>query len=262
MTHDEFEDRVEAAFARGGTGEARARLASLAATDSALADRWADLAPALEALDGARLEPLPEGLHASLIQTARAGDTPARPIGRTIGRVSWLSFITAAIQVRPAYALGGAVAAGIAIGALGFALIFGSAGDGFRNTRDLGPGTAASLPPMPIAAVTTLELGDARVELTSRRSEGGLIVRVDARGAEASTVTLAWDESAFRLSGVRWETSLAPAFESAAGHVRLPIPLAAGCELSLSEIAPGGSAVRVTLSAAGNEKQDILRQPR
>lgn len=258
MTHDEFEDRVEAAFARSGNGEARARLASLASADSALAERWADLEPALDALAVARLEPLPDGLHAMLIQAARAGDTP----GRTIGRVSWLSFITAAIQVRPAYALGGAVAAGIAIGALGFALIFGSASDRFHLARDLAPGITASLPPMPIAAVTTLDLGDAHVELTSRRAEGGLVVRVDARGAEASTVTLAWDETAFRLSGVRWETSLAPAFESAAGHVRLPMPLAAGCELSLSEIAPGRSAVRVTLSAAGNETQDTLRQPR
>lgn len=258
MTHDEFEDRVEAAFTRPADGEARARLASLAAADPELGGRWDDLEPALDALAGARLEPLPEGLHATLMEAARAGG--AHGLQRSGGL---LSFITAAMQVRPAYALGGAVAAGIAIGGLGYALIFGTAGEGMKSAGDLAPGTTASLPPMPTAgAITTLDQGGAHVELAARRVEGGLAVHVDARGDRASTLTLEWDAASLRLAGVRWETSEAPAFESAAGRVRLPIPLSAGSELSWSEIAPGGSAVRATLSAAGGEKEAALRLPR
>lgn len=255
MTHDEFEDRIEA-FARGDR-EAYARLASLAAADPALAEKWADLEPALRALAGARPEPLPEGLHDTLLLAARTAHAPRR-----LGRVSWFSFITAALQVRPAYALGGALAAGIAIGALGLALISGSAEQGLRSARQAAPGATASLPPAPAAtSPTRLDLGTAHVELISRPAEGGLVVRVEARG-EASTLTLTWDEAAVRLSGLRWETPQAPAFESAPGLARLPIPLASGCELSFSPIAPGGSAVRVTLGTAGSETQDTLRWPR
>ena len=244
MTHDEFEDRIEA-FARGDR-EAYARLASLAAADPALGERWAELEPALRALAGAGPEPLPEGLHDTLMLAARTAHAPARQ-----GRVSWFSFISAAIQVRPAYALGGALAAGIAIGALGLALITGTAGDGLRSARHEAPGTAASLPPAPgERSITNFDLGTAHVELTSRRSEGWLVVRVEARG-EASTLTLEWDATALKLYGMRWETPQPPAFESAAGRLRLPIPLASGCELSFSPIAPGGGPVRVTLDTAG-----------
>lgn len=258
MMHEEFEDRVEAAFDRRSAAEARAKLASLAAADPELSARWADLEPALDALSGAGLEPLPDGLHATLTEAARAGGARDRGYGSR----GWLSYVTAAIQVRPAYALGGAVAAGIAIGAIGLALILGATGTGIRSVNDLGSATSASLPPAPAdAAVTTLERDDAQVELTTRRSGSGIVVHVDARGSDAE-LSLAWDPAALRLSGVRWESSREPAFEAAAGRARLPVPLSAGSELSLSEIAPGGSAVQVTLSARDGERQETLRQPR
>lgn len=258
MNQDQFDDQVEAAFAHHDDRALRAQLAAQAATDPSLAARWGELEPAFDALSSAGLEPLPEGLHETLLRTAGEARR-ARPVG------GWLSFITAAMQVRPAYALGGAVAAGIVIGAFGFALIVGNAQDRLRSANDAAPQISASLPPLPTAAaVTTLELGSTRVELTARRSEHGIVTRVDARGDEGATLTLVWDASALRLSGVRWETSLAPAFESAAGRVELPIPLAAGSELSWSEIAPEPGAVRVTLSSAGHNvvKEETLRLPR
>lgn len=259
MTYDEFDERAEAAFTADGAEAARGRLASLAAADPGLADRWADLEPALDVLAGARLEPLPDGLHRALIEAARTGI--AR--GQRPARDSWLSFITAAIQVRPAYALGGAVAAGIAIGALGCALILGAAGEGLRGAKGLAPGTTASLPPMPNdGAVTRLDQGGARVELTTRRGVSGFIVHVEAHGADAAVLTLTWDPARLRLADVRWEAPSSSAFESAAGRARLPLQLATGSELTLSQIAPGGSAVRVALSDPAGEQEETLRLPR
>src|SRR5262245_12705290 len=208
---------------------------------------------ALAALKGARLEPLPEGLHATLMQAARRGRTHERGPART----SWLSFFTAAVQLRPAYALGGAVAAGIAIGALGLALILGV--NRSRPGSDL---ISASLPPPAPAIVTTLDRGMTRVNLSTRRVNGELIVRVDARGSGGGSLTLAWDEGTLGLLNLRWEGTRPAEFEAGAGRARLPIPLASGSELTFREIgsAPGG--VRVTLIANGEKQEETLRLPR
>jgi len=256
MSHDEFERLAESAFDDPGDALDRERLESLAAGDPELRRRWDDLRAARVALAGAGLEPLPDGLHEALIGAART-DAP-----RPGERASWLSFVTAAIQTRPAFALGGAVAAGIAIGVIGLGLIMGGLRAGPAG-EDLAPGTTASLPPTPPAtATTTLDQGGAHVELTSRRAAGESIVRLDARDGIPATVTLAWDPAALRWSGVRWEGPDAPPFEPAPGRVVLRIPAAAGSELSFEEIVSGGSAVRVTLSAAGGDREVTLRLPR
>jgi len=208
---------------------------------------------ALAALEGARLEPLPEGLHATLMQAARRGRTHERGPART----SWLSFFTTAVRLRPAYALGGAVAAGAAMGALGLALVLGVAGN--RPGLD---SISASLPPAAPAIVTTLDRGDARVDLTTRRVDGDLIVQVNARGGERATLTLAWDEGTLGLLNVRWEGTRPAEFETGAGSARLPIPLASGSELTFREIASEPRAVRATLDANGEKQEETLRLPR
>jgi hypothetical protein len=187
---------------------------------------------------------------------------------------SWLSFIRAAIQARPAFALGGAVAAGIAIGAIGIGLLIGPLGgspggligSGLSAGQQLAPSTSASLPPMPDAsAIAALDLDGAHVKLTALHGgpEGRVIVRLEARGeAPPAVVTLAWDPAALRLSGAHWDASDAPPFESGPGRVQLPVPASAGSELIFSPLVPGGITVRATLSAGGSEKQEILRLPR
>ena len=264
MSRDEFEERVESAFETPGDGRERARVEAMAAADPALRARWDDLQPALEALAGAGLESLPTGLHATLVETARASGAGGRVRSRG---GSWLSFVQAAIQVRPAFALGGAVAAGIAIGAIGLGLLIGPLGGSHEGPlgRDLGPSTSASLPPMPDApAITDLDVDGAHATLTARRSPRGqqqdVIVWLETRGE--GVVTLAWDPTALRWSGARWGTPDAPAFESGPGHLRLPTAASAASELMFSELVPGGSTVRATLSAASGERGEILRLPR
>lgn len=268
MSRDAFEDGVESLFEHPGDQGLRTRIEAMVAADPALRARWDDLQPALDSLAGARLEPLPAGLHATLIETAGTGGRVRSEGG------SWLSFVLAAIQVRPAFALGGAVAAGIAIGAIGLGLLIGPLGgspggllgNGLRSGQDIAPSTSASLPPMPDAsAITTLDLGGAHVKLTALHGgpDGGVIVRVETGGeAPPAVVTLAWDPAALRWSGVRWQASAAPAFESGPGRVRLPVPASAGSELVFSPLVPGGVTVRATLSAAGAETQETLRLPR
>ncbi len=256
MNHDEFERLSDLAFdGRAGAAE-RERLEALAAADPELRDRWEDLQAARAGLSGAGLETLPAGLHEALIRDARA-DAPRRS-----ERGSWLSFITAAIQVRPAFALGGAVAAGLAIGVVGLGVIMG----GLRSGRDLAPVTSASLPPAAPAPASlssaTLDHGGAHVELSARRDAGETIVRLDARDETPGTVTLAWDPAASRLVGLRWESADPPTFDPAPGRVTLPLPAAAGIELSFEEFVSGGSAVRATLSAGGGDEEVILRLPR
>jgi hypothetical protein len=99
------------------------------------------------------------------------------------------------------------------------------------------------------------------VELTSRREDGGIVVRLDARGGTPATVTLDWDPAALRLIGARWGAADAPSFGSAPGRVALRVPTT-GSELSFEEIVSDGSAVRVTLSAAGSDREVTLRSPR
>lgn len=252
MSHDEFERLADLAFeGRAGAPE-RERLEALAAGDPELRERWEDLMAARTGLEGTGLEPLPAGLHEALLGVA--GAETRRPSGR----VSWLSFIAAAIQVRPVFALGGAVAAGLAIGVIGLGMIMG----GLRSGRDLAPATSASLPAIPSAVATaTLDRGGAHVELSARRDAGGTIVRLDAHAGTPGTVTLAWDPAASRLVGLRWAGPDAPAFDPAPGRVTLHIP-AAGLELEFQEIVSGGSAVRATLTAAGGDTQATLRPPR
>jgi hypothetical protein len=270
MNRDEFEDRMESLFEHPGDPRERARMEAMVAADPALRARWDDLQPVLEPLAAARLEPLPAGLHATLIETARASETRGR--AQREGE-SWFSFIRAAIQARPAFALGGAVAAGIAIGAIGIGLLFGPLRgpgglleSGVHTGQDLAPSTSASLPPIADAsAITALDLDDTHVKLTALHGgpEGRVIVRLEARGeAPPAVVTLAWDPAALRLSGAHWQASDAPAFESGPGRVQLPVPASAGSELIFSPLVPGGITVRATLSAGGSEKQETLRLPR
>ena len=250
MNQDEFERLTDSAFDRRDDGPVRERIETLAAGDPDLSGRWEDLQTARAGLAGAGLEPLPAGLHEALIADLRT----AAPRGGV--RMSWLSFITAAIQTRPVFALGGAVAAGLVIGVFGFGLIMG----GLRAGQDLAPGTSASLPPMPAAvATTTLDHGDVHVDLTSRRDSDGLVVRLDAHDGTPATVAFAWDPAALRLTGARWGTAAAPSFEPGLVVVRTP---ATGSELSFTEIVPGGSAVRGTLSATGGDVEATLRMPR
>lgn len=253
MRRDEFERLADLEFDGRLDASGRRGLEALAAGDPELGERLKDLGAARHGLAGAGLEPLPAGLHEALI-----GAAGIEGRGRS-GRVGWLSFLSAAIQTRPVFALGGAVAAGLAIGALGLALLAG----GPRPIGDLAPGTSASLPPAPPAvSTTTLEQGGARVTLTARRRGGETIVRLDARDATPATVTLAWDPAASRLVGLRWAGPHAPSFAPAPGHATLRMPEAAGIELSFEEIAGDGSAVRATLAAGGGEHEATLRLPR
>jgi len=256
MSHDEFERLADQAF-EGRVGEPeRVRLEALAAAHPELRERWKDLEAARTGLAGARLEPLPPGLHEALIGAARAqGARRSEPRG-------WLSYVTAAIQVRPIFALGGAVAAGFAIGVVGLGLMMGGLGAG----RDLAPATSASLPPAPASTSSTLsatlDRAGAHVELSARREAAEIIVRLEARDATSGTVTLEWDPTASRLAGLRWEGADAPSFDPAPGRVTLPIPAASGIELSFQEIVNGGSSVHATLSAAGGDEEVTLRLPR
>ena len=252
MNQDEFERLAESAFDDRDDVRVRERLETLAAGDPELNGRWKDLQAARAGLAGQGLEPLPVGLHETLIAAvSTAGRRPRE-------RGSWLSFITAAIQVRPVFALGGAVAAGLAIGVIGLGLMMG----GLRVGHDLAPATTASLPPIQAAAVTTLDQGGARVAFTVRRTAGETFVRLDAPETTPATVTLTWEPAALRLRGVRWESPDAPSFEPAPGRVVLQIPAAAGSELSFDEIVSGGSAIRVMLSAEGDNREAPLRMPR
>ena len=256
MNHDEFEQLADQAF-EGRVGEPeRRRLEALAAAHPELRERWEDLQAARTGLAGATLEPLPPGLHEALIGVTRAqGARRSEPRG-------WLSHITAAIQVRPVFALGGAVAAGLAIGVVGLGLIMGSLDTG----RDLAPATSASLPPAlptPIAPVAaTLDRAGAHVELSARREAGEIIIRLEARDATPGTVTIVWDSAECRLVGLRWVDSDAPPFAPTPGRLTLPIPAASGIELSFREIVSGGSSVRATLNADGGDDEVTLRLPR
>jgi hypothetical protein len=268
MNRDQFEERVESLFENPADSHERARIEAMVAADPALRARWDELQPALESLAGAGLEPLPPGLHVTLVETARAAEPARVPEARgTSHAASWLSFVRAAIEVRPAFALGGAVAAGIAIGAIGLGLLIGPPGGspdgGLRAARGLAPSTSASLPPVPDAvATTTLEVGGSHVTLTARRGSGAeVIVRVEAREDGPAVVTLAWDPAVLRWSGARWEGS-APTFEPAAGRLRLPLEAPGENEWVFSERSPGQHTIRATLSAAGGEKEEIMRLPR
>lgn len=253
MNHDEFDRLAESAFDDPAPRGARERVEALAATDPELRVRWECLLAARSALANAGLEPLPAGLHDALIGTVR--DAPALANGRG----SWLSFITAAIQVRPAFALGGAVAAGLAIGVIGIGLLMG----GLRTGTDLAPGISASLPPMPpLAATTSIDEGGARLDLTARPTAGGTVVGILAGDGTPATVTFHWDAAALRLTGIGWASPDAPSFQPAPGRVSLRLPEASGSELMFDEIVPGGSAIRATLSAAGGEREATLRMPR
>jgi len=252
MNQDEFERLADAAFDGRDDVRVRERLETLAAADSEQRERWKDLEAARAGLAGTGLEPLPAGLHEALIGAVSMAARGPRERG------SWHSFITAAIQVRPAFALGGAVAAGLAMGVIGLGLLMG----GLRAGRDLAPATTASLPPIATAAATTLDQGGARVAFSVRRAAGETFVRLDAPESTPATVTLTWEPAALRLRGVRWEGPDAPPFETAPGRVALEFPAAAGSELSFEEIVSGGSAIRASLSAAGGNKESPLRMPR
>ena len=252
MNHDEFERLSEATFEDRAPEGDRARLEALAAGDPELRGRWDDLLAARSALGGTALEALPAGMHEALLGAARSAAAPAERFG-------WRAFITAAIQARPVFALGGAVAAGLAIGVIGIGLLMAGLGAG----RDLAPGTTASLPPV-LEAVSTasLEAGSAQVSLTSRRSGSGLIVRIMARDATPATVALTWDPTALRLTGVRWESPEVPAFEPGPGRVSVRVPTASGSEFSFDERVEGAGDLRVRLSTESGGSEAILPPPR
>lgn len=263
MSREEFDNRVESLFEHPDPAE-RARIEALVDADPALRARWDDVQPALDVLGAATLEPLPASLHATLTETAQGAGGATVPRVRARGTSgSWLDFVRAAIQVRPAFALGGAVAAGIAIGAVGLALLNGLPGEGPHAGQDLGRSTSASLPPMPEAStLTTLDLGEAHATLTVRRTaRQQLVVHLEARATTPASVTLAWDPAVLRWSGASWQTSAAPAFESGTGHLRLLVT-ASGSELVFVESVSGSSRLRATLSAAGEEKEETVRVPR
>jgi len=106
-------------------------------------------------------------------------------------RESWLDTLVAALRARPGMALGGAVAAGMAIGVIGFGALSG----GFAAGRALGPATSATLPAMVSdAPATVLELDGTKVELwftSSANSAGSIRVRLsDAHGEKEATLAL------------------------------------------------------------------------
>jgi len=253
MTHNEFERLVETAFDAPEDAATRTRIAELTAANPELAAYWEDLVAARNALTGATLEPLPDGLHEAVMAGVRSERRTRRERG------GWLGFLSAAISTRPAYALGGAVAAGFAIGVLALGLWQG----GFKVGERIGGGVSASLPPMESAsATTTLEQDGVRVGITVRRIDGGGIVRIDVAHGPAADLVLAWEPAELRLSGVRWDGPEGPVFDPTSGRVALRLLPGAGSELSFEETVPGSSAIRATLRTPGGDREEMLRLPR
>lgn len=252
MSHDEFERLSGSVFDAGDEARDRERIAALLDREPALRERWEDLMAARAGLAGAGMERVPDDLHLALVDAARAA-APA-----PAARGTWLAFVTAAIQARPAYALGGAVAAGFAIGAIGIALLTGAP----RGLESLAPGTAATLAPVaPAVATTPIEWGGARIDVTARRAGGRMVVRLGARDAAATTLTLAWDPAELRLGAVRWEGAEAPAFDPSQGRAVMHMPGASGSELTFEESGPRGGALSVTLRAAGGDRVVTIPPP-
>lgn len=250
MNREEFE-RIATATLEGGasTGERRALEAHLA-SDPAAREAWDDLMIAHAGLAGARLDEPPAGLAPALMAAIEA---EAR---QRAGRKSWLAGLAAALRMRPAFAMASTLAIGIALGVLGLGALTG----GFRGGRTLAPSTVASLPANPDSGPpVAIEAGGASIQASAARGGHGVDVRLEARGA-AAEVALEWDAAAFELVGVRASPGVG---HLAATPGRVAGPMGDGTEWTFT-LAPRGAGegtARVTVRAAGDERQQRLRIP-
>jgi hypothetical protein len=248
MNHDEFDRLAEAAMESGDPRE-RERMEGLVSTDPELREIWTDLKATQGALAGAGLEPLPAGLHDTVLR-ALAHETSARR-----ERESWLDTLVAALRSRPGLALGGAVAAGLAIGVIGFGALSG----GFVASRALAPSTSATMSTLSDATPdAVLAVDGARVELSVRTAGDLRDVRVSARATIPARVTFAWAPGTVRFAGVAWSSGEVPGITSAPGSMTLSLAGDLRSSLSFSPPQSGDAVLRVTLGTASGLKEETL----
>jgi hypothetical protein len=250
MNHDEFERLAESAIESGDSRE-RERLETAISANPELREMWADLVATRGALAGAELESLPAGLHEGVLRSI-AHESAARREGE-----SWVETLIAALRARPALALGGAVAAGMLIGVIGYGALSG----GFAASRALGPSTSATMSVLPSdASELVLELDGTRLEVKAWSREQGRGVTMVTHGT--GTATLEWDQAELQLYLPTAATDRASALETAPGSVRLRFDGAVAWDLLFTTVRAEDASIRVKLRGAHGEKHATLSLPR
>jgi anti-sigma-K factor RskA len=250
MTPDEFERIADEVLAGTADARERERLEAHVASDAGAREVWANLRAAHAALAEARLEPAPPGLRAEIqraIQVearARRGDRP------------WLAGLVASFRARPALALGTTFSLGLVVGVLAF----GALRAGWQAGRELASSTVAMMPAPPQAeAPVAIEAGGATVEVSVGSAPGGAVVRLTAR--QAAEVALEWEPGHGRLTGLRAVRGGGDALSAAPGRAALGMEAGSVWWFTLAHDGAGARTVRVTVGAAGRERDRTLPLP-
>jgi hypothetical protein len=247
MNHDEFERLADAVIDGGGTPTERERLTATVSAEPELRERWADLQATRGAFAHAGLATPPADLHDAVLR-AVAHETHERS-----RKESRLETLVASLRARPGLAIGGAIAAALAIGVIGF----GALTRGFITGRTVGPGTSATMSPLSsTASATTLELDGTQLEVTGSGGAHERHVHLSAHGAGTVTATLEWDPAGLRLN----DTTLNP--DGLADRATLRIEGSVVRDLSFVSLRAGDASIRVRLRGAHDEKHATLALPR
>uniref|UniRef100_A0A832HYW0 Anti-sigma factor n=1 Tax=Eiseniibacteriota bacterium TaxID=2212470 RepID=A0A832HYW0_UNCEI len=241
-----IQDMLEGTASPGEAAETRAWLAASAEGRA----REQDLRETFAALGALALEEPPAGLTASIM--AQVAAEPRRV------REPWWAAVSRSFARRPAWGLGYAFAAGVAVGALALGLATGALSP--ARHADL-PVTATLAPPGAAApgATAALAAGASEVAAALWIHEDLARLRVEGAGREPGTLEIAWDEAACGVLALHWSGAGGRRVESEPGRLSLALGPGARCAIDFEIREATQVAFGVTLRSPSGEIHRELR---
>ena len=269
MNREEFERIANDELDGTATSAEREALALHLAASASAREQFEALREMFVKLQGVGLEEAPPDLKASVARAIVAQRREQAPVSRSAG---WMDFLGGLFRA-PSFRSALTFASGVGVGAAAIAMVAGNlVGSGHLATSDLS-GTMAPPPAADegyVVAAQTLRLDGITVTADTRRTSGGVILRIAATGdgASGAEIAAAFDRGALHAAALRMEPPSAGEFEVGPDAVRVKLAGAGGCVLSLRssseaahlaplelELRAGGRSVRAELRTDSSESK-------
>lgn len=251
LMDETYERLMQDALDGSATPEDFTRLEAWMARTPGARERYAELETVFRALAAVPMSEPPVGIAEHVMSSIAAGDTRLR------ARRGWREELRAAFLRRPALQLGYALAAGVAIGATAFGLLWNRIEIGNPPSDALTGSMAPSRPTGPVA-LRRIDLPGARLDIEARPTPGGLSIDLRTRSEQPVEVVLDYPVA---LDPVVLEPSAGAELHARPGQVTLRAAGDIRHAMRFTGSRAAGSSLGITLRSGGQESHGELVPP-
>lgn len=235
------------------TPQQSARIQELLRENAAARARWSELQFLFQVLERVGSEEPPPDLASAMLASL-----PERPRPARSGWVdAWRSLTGRSAALRVAYPL----AAGIAIGAVGYALYRGAFPGGSPSTDMPISGVMQPLPPGSGERVDSavLTAGAASISAVLRRSGNDLWLEAVPGGGAPSELTVRFDPARLSLQGVERGSHGSARFDVGSGSLTLGLAGSDACRVHWRAAPDAVAPLEIRIEAGGESRMATLR---